>query len=108
VQDLINHGYKAIIFEGTGLGHVGKNMYDIIKKAKESQIFLGMTSQCHDGRVNMAIYESGRDLLYLGIIPLSDMISETALVKAMWALGNTKDGKIDNVMTQNIASEYTE
>ncbi|MFI5417189.1 MAG: Glu-tRNA(Gln) amidotransferase subunit GatD [Nitrososphaerales archaeon] len=108
VHDLINHGYKAIIFEGTGLGHVGKNMYDIIKKAKESQIFLGMTSQCHDGRVNMAIYESGRDLLHLGITPLSDMISETALVKAMWALGNTEDGKIDDLMTQNIASEYTE
>jgi glutamyl-tRNA(Gln) amidotransferase subunit D len=108
VQDLINHGYKAIIFEGTGLGHIGKNMYDVVKKAKESQIFLGMTSQCHDGRVNMAIYESGRDLLHLGITPLSDMISETALVKAMWALGNTENGKIDNLMTQNIASEYTE
>ncbi|MBI5146972.1 MAG: Glu-tRNA(Gln) amidotransferase subunit GatD [Thaumarchaeota archaeon] len=108
VRDLISHGYKAIIFEGTGLGHIGKNMYDVIKEAKESQIFLGMTSQCHDGRVNMAIYESGRDLLHLGITPLSDMISETALVKAMWALGNTKDGKIDRLMTENIASEYTE
>jgi len=108
VRDLINHGCKAIIFEGTGLGHVGKNMYDVIKEAKERQIFLGMTSQCHDGRVNMAIYESGRDLLHLGITPLSDMISETALVKAMWALGNTKDGKIDRLMTENIASEYTE
>ena len=108
VQDLINHGYKAIIFEGTGLGHIGKNMYDVIKRARESQIFLGMTSQCHDGRVNMAIYESGRDLLHLGITPLSDMISETALVKAMWALGNAGDGKIDDLMTQNIASEYTE
>ncbi|MBM2852476.1 MAG: glutamyl-tRNA amidotransferase [Candidatus Nitrosotenuis sp.] len=108
VYDLINHGYKAIIFEGTGLGHIGKDMYDVIKKAKETRIFLGMTSQCHDGRVNMAIYESGRDLLHLGITPLSDMISETALVKAMWALGNTKDGKVDDMMITNIASEYTE
>ncbi len=105
VQDLINQGYKAIIFEGTGLGHIGKNMYGIIKKAKESQVFLGMTSQCHDGRINMAIYESGRDLLHLGITPLSDMISETALVKAMWALGS---GKVDDLMLANIASEYTE
>ena len=105
---MIDHGYKAIIFEGTGLGHIGKDMYDVIKKAKETRIFLGMTSQCHDGRVNMAIYESGRDLLHLGITPLSDMISETALVKAMWALGNTKDGKVDDMMITNIASEYTE
>ena len=109
VQDLINHGYKAIIFEGTGLGHIGKNMYDIIKKARDCQIFLGMTSQCHDGRVNMAIYESGRDLLHFGITPLSDMISETALVKVMWALGNVRDAKeIKDLMLTNIASEYTE
>lgn len=108
MQDLIDRGYKVIIFEGTGLGHIGKNMYDVIKKAKESQIFLGMTSQCHDGRVNMTVYESGRDLLHLGITPLSDMISETALVKAMWALGNSKDGQVSDMMLANIASEYTE
>lgn len=107
VEDLINHGYKAIIFEGTGLGHIGKTMYDVVKKAKEKQIFLGMTSQCLDGRVNMSVYESGRDLMHLGIVPLSDMISETALVKAMWAAAT--DGKnIEATMLKNIAGEFTE
>lgn len=107
VEDLINHGYKAIIFEGTGLGHIGKTMYDVIKKAKERQIFLGMTSQCLDGRVNMSVYESGRDLMRLGIVPLGDMISETALVKAMWATAtNGKD--IEEIMLKNIASELSE
>ena len=47
-----------------------------------------MTSQCIDGRVRMTVYESGRDLLNLGIIPLENMIPEVALVKAMWAIGN--------------------
>ncbi len=47
-----------------------------------------MTSQCIDGRVGMTVYESGRDLLDLGIIPLENMIPEVALVKAMWAIGN--------------------
>ena len=106
VEDLLSHGYKAIIFEGTGLGHIGKTMYDVIKKAKEMQVFIGMTSQCLDGQVNMAIYESGRDLLHLGIIPLSNMISETALVKTMWALGSSKN--IEEIMLKNIASEFTE
>jgi glutamyl-tRNA(Gln) amidotransferase subunit D len=106
VEDLLSHGYKAIIFEGTGLGHVGKTMYDVIKKAKEMQVFIGMTSQCLDGQVNMAVYESGRDLLHLGIIPLSNMISETALVKAMWTLGNSKN--VEEIMLKNIASEFTE
>lgn len=106
VEDLLNHGYKAIIFEGTGLGHIGRTMYDVVKKAKQKDVFVGMTSQCLDGRVNMAIYESGRDLMQLGIVPLSDMIPETALVKAMWALSNHND--IKEIMLKNIASELTQ
>ncbi|HXG14404.1 MAG TPA: Glu-tRNA(Gln) amidotransferase subunit GatD [Candidatus Nitrosotenuis sp.] len=106
IEDLLNHGYKAIIFEGTGLGHIGRTMYDVVKKAKQKGVFVGMTSQCLDGRVNMAVYESGRDLMQLGIVPLSDMIPETALVKAMWALSNHND--IKEIMLKNIASELTQ
>ncbi|HWP78635.1 MAG TPA: Glu-tRNA(Gln) amidotransferase subunit GatD [Candidatus Nitrosotenuis sp.] len=106
VEDLLEHGYKAIIFEGTGLGHIGRTMYEVVKKAKQKGVFIGMTSQCLDGRVNMAVYESGRDLMHMGVAPLSDMIPETALVKAMWALGNYKD--IEEIMLKNIASEFTE
>jgi glutamyl-tRNA(Gln) amidotransferase subunit D len=109
IDFLLESGCKAIIFEGTGLGHVGKIMYKVIKKANESGLFMGMTSQCIDGRVGMNVYESGRDLLELGIIPLSDMISETALVKAMWALGNSKSlVEMKNLMLKNIASEYSD
>ena len=28
-------GYKGIIFEGTGLGHIGNTMYESVKKANE-------------------------------------------------------------------------
>ena len=87
IDALIDLGFKAIIFEGTGLGHVGKTMYDAVKKANQHGLFLGMTSQCIDGRVRMTVYESGRDLLELGITPLENMIPEVALVKTMWALG---------------------
>ncbi|MFY9301450.1 MAG: Glu-tRNA(Gln) amidotransferase subunit GatD [Candidatus Nitrosotenuis sp.] len=106
VEDLLSHGYRAIIFEGTGLGHIGKTMYGVVKKAKEKGVFLGMTSQCIDGQVNMAVYESGRDLMHLGITPLYNMIPETALVKAMWALANAKD--IKEIMLKNVASEIME
>lgn len=109
IDFLIKSGYKAIIFEGTGLGHVGKTMYEYVKKANENGLFMGMTSQCIDGRVGMNVYESGRDLLELGIIPLSDMIPETALVKAMWALGNSTNAEeMKNLMIQNIASEFSD
>lgn len=108
IDNLTKSGYKAIIFEGTGLGHVGKKIYDEVKKANEMGLFMGMTSQCIDGRVDMNVYESGRDLQKLGITPLSDMIPETALVKAMWALGNSTNVKeMKNLMMQNIASEFS-
>ena len=107
VGHLLDDGYKAIIFEGTGLGHIGKSMYDTVKKAKQQNVFLGMTSQCLDGQVNMAVYESGRDLMSFGITPLSNMIAEIALVKAMWTLG-TDAKNIEQIMLKNIASEFTE
>ncbi|KAF6242259.1 Glu-tRNA(Gln) amidotransferase GatDE subunit D [Nitrosopumilus sp. b1] len=108
VENLIDLGHKAIIFEGTGLGHIGKNMYEVVKSANQSGLFLGMTSQCIDGKVRMTVYESGRDLMGMGIIPLGNLIPEVALVKAMWALGNTEDvSKIKEVMLQEISSEYS-
>jgi len=107
IESLIKLQYRAIIFEGTGLGHVGKTMYDSIKKAKEKGIFLGMTSQCIDGRVSMTVYESGRDLLDMGIVPLETMIPEVALVKAMWVLGNSdSDDEIKKMMLEDCASEF--
>ena len=106
---IIEMNYSGIIFEGTGLGHIGKTMYDNVKKANEKGIFLGMTSQCIDGRVGMTVYESGRDLLNLGIISLKNMIPEVALVKAMWALGNSVTlDDVKRVMLQNIASEISD
>ena len=106
-EHILEQKYKAVIFEGTGLGHVGRSMYDVIKEAKLHDVFLGMTSQCLDGQVNMAIYESGRDLMHFGVIPLSNMIPEVALVKAMWALG-VDPKNIGDIMLKNIASEFTE
>jgi glutamyl-tRNA(Gln) amidotransferase subunit D len=108
LDKIIDMGYRAIIFEGTGLGHIGKVLYESVKKAHEKGVFLGMTSQCIDGRVGMTVYESGRDLLNLGIVPLENMIPEVALVKAMWVLGNSNDKEeIKNLMLENIASEIS-
>ena len=108
IEHIIEMDYRGIIFEGTGLGHVGKSMYNVIKKANENGMFLGMTSQCIDGTVRMTVYESGRDLLNLGIIPLENMIPEVALVKAMWAMGNFDSNEdVKEKMLENIASEIT-
>lgn len=104
IDEIIRMNYKGIIFEGTGLGHIGKTTYESVKRANEHGLFLGMTSQCIDGRISMTVYESGRDLLNLGVIPLN-MIPEVALVKAMWAFGNFERNEIKKIMLKDIASE---
>jgi glutamyl-tRNA(Gln) amidotransferase subunit D len=98
-------GYKAIILEGTGLGHVSKECFPALQKAVDAGILVCMTSQCIWGRVKMTVYDTGRDLLSIGVVPLSDMISETAVVKAMWALANAKDVK--KLMQENVANEIS-
>jgi glutamyl-tRNA(Gln) amidotransferase subunit D len=108
--ELIDHaiisGYKAIIIEGTGLGHISRECFSKIQQATESNKLVFMTSQCIWGRIGMTVYNTGRDLLNIGVIPLSNMITETAIVKAMWALANSKDTKSAmKIMQENIANE---
>ncbi len=105
IEHIAAAGYKAIILEGTGLGHVSKECFLALQKAVDVGVIVCMTSQCIWGRVRMTVYDTGRDLLGIGVIPLSDMISETATVKAMWALANTKNVK--KTMQESIANEIS-
>lgn len=103
----VEKGNRAIILEGTGLGHINKECFQQIKNAVKNGIFVFMTSQCIWGRTSLTVYDTGRDLLEIGVIPLSNSTSETALVKAMWCLGNFEDKDILKVMTSNVANEFT-
>jgi glutamyl-tRNA(Gln) amidotransferase subunit D len=103
-----NEGYRGIILEGTGLGHVGKYCFSGIRNAIENNVIVAMTSQCIWGRIGMNVYNQGRDLLALGVVPLEDMLPETALVKLMWVLGQTKDvEEAKNLLSTNIANEVS-
>ena len=109
IEHAINSGYRAIVLEGTGLGHVGKECFPALKKAVGAGLMVCMTSQCIWGRVGMTVYDTGRDLLNIGVISLSDMISETATVKAMWTLANSKDVEdAKKIMQENLANEISD
>ena len=103
----VENGYRGIILEGTGLGHVGDYLFSAIRKAVEKGLIVCMTSQCLWGRLNMNVYDQGRDLLALGVISLDDMLPETAYVKLRWALGQTTDTQeAERLLKENIAYEY--
>ncbi len=98
--------YKGIVLEGTGLGHVNRQWIPTIKKAIDAGMTIVMTSQCINGRVCDRVYSTGIDLINAGVIEGQDMLSETALVKLMWVLGQTHDKEeVRRIMQTNIAGE---
>jgi len=108
IEWYVDHGFRGIVLEGTGLGHVSKDCFQAIAKALGRDVIVSMTSQCIWGRVNLNVYDTGRDLLKLGVIPLGDMLPETALVKMMWVLGQTINAELaKKLLTKNVADEIS-
>ena len=104
----VEGGIRGIILEGTGLGHVGDYLFSAIRNAVEKDVVICMTSQCLWGRLNMNVYDQGRDLLAFGVISLDDMLPETAYVKLRWVLGQTTDTEeAKRLLKENIANEYS-
>jgi len=102
----VDQGYKGIVLEGTGLGHVSAEWIPSVSRAVKQGIPVVMTSQCLYGTICDRVYDTGRDLLHAGIIEGEDMLPETALVKLMWVLGQTTDiGEVRRLMHENIAGE---
>jgi glutamyl-tRNA(Gln) amidotransferase subunit D len=104
----VQKGFKGILLEGSGLGHVSKAFFEPIKNAVAKDVFVALASQCIWGRVNMNVYDTGRDLLAMGVVPTDDMFPETALVKLMWTLGQTSTlEEAKKLFKTNIAGELS-
>ncbi|MCK4505141.1 MAG: Glu-tRNA(Gln) amidotransferase subunit GatD, partial [Candidatus Aegiribacteria sp.] len=65
IESLIDNDYKGIIIAGTGLGHVNKPLYPVIKKAFDKGVHIYMTVQTLWGYVQMFVYDTGRDMMDL-------------------------------------------
>jgi glutamyl-tRNA(Gln) amidotransferase subunit D len=104
----VDAGYKGIVVEGTGLGHVSTDWVPEIEKATKAGIPVVITSQCLSGRVCDRVYDTGRDIIRAGAIEGEDMLPELALVKLMWALGQSAEyGKVAEIMTTNVSGEIS-
>lgn len=98
--------YDGIVIEGTGLGHCSDEVINKIARATSENIAVVMTSQCIFGRTNMNVYSSGRRLLNNNVIPVNDMLPETAYTKLTWAAGQTEDvNEIRKIMQTNLKGE---
>jgi len=105
---MVDKGYEGIVFVGTGLGHVNKELYPAIERAHAKGVHMYMTLQTLWGYVHMFVYDTGRDMMAKGIIPAGNMLPEVAWVKLSWALGQTKDPEeVKKIMLTPINDEIT-
>lgn len=109
IESLVDNGYKGIVIAGTGLGHVNKPLYEPIRKAVDKGVNVVMTVQTLWGYVQMYVYDTGRDMMELGVIPTANMLPEAAYVKLGWVLAQTTDPEeVQKLMLEPIAGEITE
>ncbi len=109
IESLIDNNYKGIVIAGTGLGHVNKPLYPALKRAAEQGIAIYMTVQTLWGYVQMYVYDTGRDIMDLGVVPAANMLPEVAYVKLGWTLGQTTDpAEVKKKMLTPINGEITE
>ncbi len=109
IDSLVENGYRGIIIAGTGLGHVNKPLYPAIKRAQAKGVHMYMAVQTIWGYCHMFVYDTGRDLMASGVIPASNMLTETAYIKLGWALGQSDDHEeVKRLMLTPINDETTE
>ncbi len=113
----LKNGYKGLVIEMGGLGHVStmraRNSWTKkLKEVQEKGLIVCATAQTIFGRLDPLVYSNGRELLETGVIYLEDMLSETAFVKLGWVLGHeewTKNKElVKQKMLENISSELNE
>ncbi len=111
----LSRKYKGMIIEATGMGNLPISTPDrraswlgALRRARDSGVVVGITSQCVYGRVNPNVYRTMRIISGLGAVYCEDMLAETALVKLGWLLGNHAPERARALLAANIAGEIKE
>ena len=106
-------GYKGLIIEMSGLGHViteGKhNWIPKLKELIKAGIYVYAAPQTLYGRLDPYVYSPGRKLIEAGVVFLDDILPETAFVKLGWVLAHKEwRGTIvtKEKMLENLAGEF--
>lgn len=109
VDALVDKGYRGIVIAGTGLGHVNRILFPALERAIQKGVAVYMTVQTLWGYTQMYVYDTGRDLLHMGVQPAGNMLPETAFIKLSWALGHTDDpDEVRRIMQTPVAWDITE
>ena len=113
IKNAVDLGYKGLVLQGYGLGNIpmhDESIRDGINYAYRKSVPIVVTSDCILGSFWQHIYEAeiGSRLKGMKIIPVYDMLTETAYVKLMWVLAKTnKFSEVKKMMQKNYAGEIS-
>jgi len=108
IDYLVDRGYRGIVIEGSGLGHVRDECIPSVERASEAGVVVAMSTQTVFGRVDLDVYTTGRKLLKAGAVPVDDMLPEVAFVKLSWLIGSfphEDPGRLRSLLLTNFAYE---
>lgn len=91
IDHYVDKGFKGMVIEATGLGHVPMAWAGPIQRAVGEGVAVVFAAQTLYGRLNPYVYEPARRMKELGVIYAEDMLPEVAYVKLGWLLGHDLD-----------------
>ncbi len=102
---------EGVVLQCYGAGNLPNNRQDImqlLQKAFDRGVMIITVTQCNHGSVS-GIYETGKALLDIGIVPGSDITPEAALTKLSYVLSKTEltIGEKRKLMETNLVGEMT-
>ena len=108
LDSMIDKDYHGIVIIGTGLGHVGTDMFPPLERCQEQEIPVVLVVEPLFGYIHLRVYETGRDMLARGVIEGGNMLPSAAYTKLIWVLGHTRNiEEVKKLMQTNICGEIT-
>ena len=108
LESMVDLGYHGVVIIGTGLAHVGTDMYPALERCQEEEIPVVMTVEPLFGYTHLRVYETGREMLARGVIEGANMLPSAAYAKLIWALGHTRDiNEVKTIIQTPVAGEIT-
>lgn len=109
LDSMVDRGYHGIVIIGTGLGHVGTDMFPALERCQEEEIPVVLVVEPLFGYIHLRVYETGRDMLARGVIEGGNMLPSAAYTKLIWVLGHTQNiNEVKTLMQTDIAGEITQ